>query len=579
MDEMKTRPLICNERPGDEEDKEEEAEDDYAPLPPETIAASFEAPKPKLIEDNDDSSVPPEQIPAPCERLVDEEEKEEEAEDDYDPLPPETIAASFEAPKPKLIEDNDDASVPPGQIPAPCERLVDEEEKEEEAEDDYAPLPPETIAASFEAPKPKLIEDNVDASVPPEQIPASFERLADEEEKEEEAEDDYAPLPPETIASSFEAPKPKLIEDNDDASVPPELIAAPFEGHGNEEAKQEEAEDDYALLPPEMIAALYELDHDANQKGPKKPEVIEGNVGTNINSTQDVINLFRESGTIMPENGTDSLPEIVDNKGTPVSTEMQPSLANNDQVSVLSMTPTPQMGLNTSLPDHVRMTIYPTPQLMSGSRPSFYPSHQSFPLLEATLVQDVPEEPVYDRGNQGGDESHVDRISDSNLVMNRDSEEVIIATQLEPWWKQRRPQIILCSAIVFAIAFAIALGVILEKSNDELPETSSRVSSSAAPSNVAFPPTLLQLRKEGVLRCGVPARRGFSVFNQVTGEKEGMSVDFCKAVAAAVLGHEGKVELIDVNAATRFPALANGSIDLLIFGDTHTMERDFHEVR
>ena len=42
------------------------------------------------------------------------------------------------------------------------------------------------------------------------------------------------------------------------------------------------------------------------------------------------------------------------------------------------------------------MTIYPTPQLTSGSRPSFDPSHQSLPLLEATLVQDVPEEPVYD---------------------------------------------------------------------------------------------------------------------------------------------------------------------------------------
>jgi len=222
------------------------------------------------------------------------------------------------------------------------------------------------------------------------------ERPGDEEEKEKEAENDYDPLPPETIAALFEAAKPKLIEDNEDSSVPPEQIPAPCERHGDEEEKEEEAEDDYAPLPPEMIAVSYEMDHDANEKGPKKPEAIEGNVGTNNNSTQDVISLFFESGTIMPENGTDSLPEIVDNIGTPVSTELQPSLTNNDQVSVLSMTPTPQRGLNTSLPDHVSMTIYPTPQLTSGSRPSFDPSHQSLPLLEATLVQDVPEEPVYD---------------------------------------------------------------------------------------------------------------------------------------------------------------------------------------
>lgn len=72
---------------------------------------------------------------------------------------------------------------------------------------------------------------------------------------------------------------------------------------------------------------------------------------------------------------------------------------------------------------------------------------------------------------------------------------------------------------------------------------------------------------------------GFSVFNQITGEKEGMSVDFCKAVAAAVLGPDGKAELIDVTSVTRFAALANRSIDVLMYGDTHTMERDFHEVR
>ncbi len=33
---------------------------------------------------------------------------------------------------------------------------------------------------------------------------------------------------------------------------------------------------------------------------------------------------------------------------------------------------------------------------MSEPRPSFDPSHQLLPLLEATLVQDLPEEPVYD---------------------------------------------------------------------------------------------------------------------------------------------------------------------------------------
>jgi hypothetical protein len=45
------------------------------------------------------------------------------------------------------------------------------------------------------------------------------------------------------------------------------------------------------------------------------------------------------------------------------------------------------------------------------------------------------------------------------------------------------------------------------------------------------------------------------------------------------LGPDGKAELIDVTSVTRFAALANRSIDVLMYGDTHTMERDFHEVR
>jgi len=322
-DEMNSLPLICNDRPGDEEEELEEVEDDYAPPPPETIAASFEVAKPELIEDNDDASIPPEQIAAPFEGLVNEEEKQEEVEDDYAPLPPETIAASFKAADLELIEDSNDASVPPEQVAAPCEGfgdeeeeteddyaplppetiaasfevekpeliehnddvlvrpeqiaapfegLVNEEEKQEEVEDDYAPLPPEMIAASFDVADLELIEDSNDASVPPEQVAARCEGLGDEEEEQEETEDAYAPLPPETIAASFEVEKPEVIKDNDDASIPPEQIAAPF----YEEEKQEEVEDDWAPAPPETIAASYEMDGDANQKGMNESEVIDG---------------------------------------------------------------------------------------------------------------------------------------------------------------------------------------------------------------------------------------------------------------------------------------------------------------
>jgi len=84
------------------------------------------------------------------------------------------------------------------------------------------------------------------------------------------------------------------------------------------------------------------------------------------------------------------------------SSNQTPSTASSVQVDAPSMTPTPQRGDEQSLGlaandhGHVGMTIHSSEESMSPPRPNFDRSHQSLPLLEATLVQDVPEEPVYD---------------------------------------------------------------------------------------------------------------------------------------------------------------------------------------
>jgi hypothetical protein len=143
-----------------------------------------------------------------------------------------------------------------------------------EEQDDDAPVPPEMIAASFEAMKPELINED-DALVHDDQIAALFEAQDDEEEKREEDEDGDAPLPPEMIAASFEeACTPEFINE-DDAPAPPDMISGAFEGYDNEEEKQEEDEDRDAPLPPEMIAELFEASDDVKQKAAKIPRMIE----------------------------------------------------------------------------------------------------------------------------------------------------------------------------------------------------------------------------------------------------------------------------------------------------------------
>jgi general L-amino acid transport system substrate-binding protein len=85
---------------------------------------------------------------------------------------------------------------------------------------------------------------------------------------------------------------------------------------------------------------------------------------------------------------------------------------------------------------------------------------------------------------------------------------------------------------------------------------------------------VLDVRARGKLNCGVNSDLlGFSRKTDA-GSWVGLDVDFCRAVAAAVLGDPNKVEFVEVDIATRFDALKSGKIDLLARNTTWTMERD-----
>lgn len=86
--------------------------------------------------------------------------------------------------------------------------------------------------------------------------------------------------------------------------------------------------------------------------------------------------------------------------------------------------------------------------------------------------------------------------------------------------------------------------------------------------------TLDDVRARDKLVCGVSeGLRGFSE-QDGAGAWQGFDVDFCRAVAAAVLGDAGKVEYVPLSAGERFSALTGGDIDLLSRNSTWTMSRD-----
>jgi general L-amino acid transport system substrate-binding protein len=86
--------------------------------------------------------------------------------------------------------------------------------------------------------------------------------------------------------------------------------------------------------------------------------------------------------------------------------------------------------------------------------------------------------------------------------------------------------------------------------------------------------TLDDVKARGVLKCGVnTGLLGFGE-KQADGSWAGFDVDFCRAVAAAVLGDARKVEYIGLTAQNRFEKLKASEVDLLARNTTWTMERE-----
>ncbi|MFN3662960.1 amino acid ABC transporter substrate-binding protein [Yoonia sp.] len=86
--------------------------------------------------------------------------------------------------------------------------------------------------------------------------------------------------------------------------------------------------------------------------------------------------------------------------------------------------------------------------------------------------------------------------------------------------------------------------------------------------------TLADVQARGTLNCGVSTGlAGFSV-PDADGVWQGFDVDFCRAVAAAVLDDPMAVSFVPTTGQTRFTALASGEVDVLARNTTWTLSRD-----
>jgi len=134
------------------------------------------------------------------------------------------------------------------------------------------------------------------------------------------------------------------------------------------------------------------------------------------------------------------------------------------------------------------------------------------------------------------------------------------------------------------VAVLLTMAIVLAACGETAPSQpagSTAASASAEASEAATPAPppaegrLALVKDRGQLICGVNGGLpGFSFLDQASGDMTGFDADFCRAVAAAVLGDATAVEFRPLNADARGPALQTGEIDVLIRNTTWTVSRD-----
>jgi general L-amino acid transport system substrate-binding protein len=89
--------------------------------------------------------------------------------------------------------------------------------------------------------------------------------------------------------------------------------------------------------------------------------------------------------------------------------------------------------------------------------------------------------------------------------------------------------------------------------------------------------TLDDIRSRKVLTCGVSEGvPGFSIKAE-DGSWSGLDVDFCRALAAAVLGDATKISLVSTSPEDRFTILSKGTVDILTRNTSWTFQREVDE--
>jgi general L-amino acid transport system substrate-binding protein len=82
------------------------------------------------------------------------------------------------------------------------------------------------------------------------------------------------------------------------------------------------------------------------------------------------------------------------------------------------------------------------------------------------------------------------------------------------------------------------------------------------------------IKARGSLNCGVGIGTAGFMLADSQGKWRGLSVDVCRAVAAALFGDADKVRYVPLTSQQRFTAVQSGEVDMVMGNATYTLTRD-----
>jgi general L-amino acid transport system substrate-binding protein len=125
-----------------------------------------------------------------------------------------------------------------------------------------------------------------------------------------------------------------------------------------------------------------------------------------------------------------------------------------------------------------------------------------------------------------------------------------------------------------SLAAIVALAACGRDAEPQTPVETERPPRTTASTEIVESPTLQAIKRRGRLNCGVHQGLVGFAYTDNRGEWRGFDADFCRGLAAAILGDADAVRFVPLTAENRFQALADDRIDVLWRNTSWTMERD-----